>query len=97
MRIQSIQSSIKNIKSTAKEDKKEIKYASTEKIYEETISSAFVKYQDIVDYIQEPVKTGTPNKSVVICCVKKSNNPVEYIVTEDDPLDTKAGKTGLEI
>jgi hypothetical protein len=87
----------KNIKSTAK-DKKEIKYASIEKIYEETISSAFVKYQDIVDYIQDPLKTGTPNKSVVICCVKKSNNPVEYIVTEDGPLDIKAGKTtGLEI
>ena len=34
-------------------DNKEIKYASTEKIYEETISSAFVKYQHVVDYILE--------------------------------------------
>ena len=87
----------KRIKSSAT-DNKEIKYASTEKIYEETISSALVKYQDIVDYIQDPLKTGTPNESVVICCMKKSNNPVEYKVTEDGPLDIKAGKkTGLEI
>ena len=50
-------------------DNKEIKYASTEKIYEETISSAFVKYQHVVDYIQDPTKTGTPNESVVICCM----------------------------
>ncbi len=41
------------IKSSAMDDK-EIKYASTEKIYEETISSAFVKYQHVVDYIQDP-------------------------------------------
>ena len=81
----------KNIKSTAN-DNKEIKYASTEKIYEETISSAFVKYQHVVDYIQDPTKTGTPNESVVICCMRKANNPVEYKVTEDGPLDIKAGK-----
>ena len=81
----------KNIKSTAN-DNKEIKYASTEKIYEETISSAFVKYQHVVDYIQDPTKTGTPNESVVICCMRKANNPVEYNVTEDGPLDIKAGK-----
>ena len=81
----------KNIKSTAN-DNKEIKYASTEKIYEETISSAFVKYQHVVDFIQDPTKTGTPNESVVICCMRKANNPVEYNVTEDGPLDIKAGK-----
>jgi len=81
----------KNIKSSAKDDK-EIKYASTEKIYEETISSAFVTYQHVVDYIQDETKTGTPNESVVICCMRKANNPVEYIVTEDGPLDIKAGK-----
>jgi hypothetical protein len=87
----------KNIKSTAN-DNKEIKYASTEKIYEETISSAFVKYQHVVDFIQDPTKTGTPNESVVICCMRKANNPVEYNVTEGGPLDIKAGKkTGLEI
>jgi hypothetical protein len=81
----------KNIKSTAN-DNKEIKYASTEKIYEETISSAFVKYQHVVDFIQDPTKTGTPNESVVICCMRKANNPVEYNVTEGGPLDIKAGK-----
>ncbi len=42
----------KKIKSSAM-DNKEIKYASTEKIFEETISSAFVKYQHVVvDYQQ---------------------------------------------
>jgi hypothetical protein len=73
-------------------DNKEIKYASTEKIYEETISSAFVKYQHVVDYIQDPTNSGTPNESVVICCMRKANNPVEYEVTKDGPLDIKAGK-----
>ncbi len=73
-------------------DDKEIKYASTEKVYEETISSAFVKYQHVVDYIQDPTKSGTPNESVVICCMRKANNPVEYEVTKDGPLDIKAGK-----
>jgi hypothetical protein len=81
----------KNIKSSAMDDK-EIKYASTEKIYEKTISSAFVKYQHVVNYIQDETKTGTPNESVVICCMRKANNPVKYIVTEDGPLDIKAGK-----
>ena len=81
----------KNIKSTAM-DKKEIKYASTEEIYDETISSTFIKYQDIVEFIQDPLKRNTPNESVVICCMKKSNNPVDYKVTIDGPLDNKAGK-----
>ena len=81
----------KKIKSSAM-DNKEIKYASTEKIYEETISSAFVKYQHVVDYIQDPTNSGTPNESVVICCMRKANNPVEYEVTKDGPLDIKAGK-----
>ncbi len=48
------------IKSSAMDNKK-IKYASTEKVYEETISSAFVKYQHVVNYIQDPTKSGTPN------------------------------------
>lgn len=81
----------KNIKCTAT-DQKEIKYASTERIYDETISSTLIKYQDIVDFIQDPLKKETPNESVVICCVKKSNNPVAYKVTKDGPLDNKAGK-----
>jgi hypothetical protein len=81
----------KKIKSSAMDDK-EIKYASTEKVYEETISSDFVKYQHVVNYIQDPTKSGTPNESVVICCMRKANNPVEYEVTKDGPLDIKAGK-----
>lgn len=51
-----------------------------------------IKYQDIVDFIQDPLKKETPNESVVICCMKKSNNPVAYKVTIDGPLDNKAGK-----
>ena len=81
----------KNIKCTAT-DQKEIKYASTERIYDETISSTLIKYQDIVDFIQDPLKKETRNESVVICCVKKSNNPVAYKVTKDGPLDNKEGK-----
>jgi hypothetical protein len=86
-----IDSILKKIKSSAMDDK-EIKYASTEKTYEEIISSAFVKYQHVVDYVQDPTKSGTPNESVVICCMRKANNPVKYKVTEDGPFDIKAGK-----
>jgi len=78
----------KNIKSSPN-DEKEIKHASTELLYKEEIAETLIKYQDIVNYIES--KSGTPDESVVLCCMKRTNNPVLYNVVTGGPLDTKEG------
>lgn len=79
----------KNIKSTAN-DKKQIKHASTELLYDTKTSQALTKYQDIVNHIQD--KSGTTDEAVVLCCMTRTNNPVSYQVVEDGPLDITAEK-----
>jgi hypothetical protein len=67
-----------------------IKHASTEIEYDESVKETFIKYQDIVNFIQN--KGGTCDESVVLCNLKSANNPVKYTVVKAGPLDVKAGK-----
>jgi hypothetical protein len=69
---------------------KQIKHATTELLYDESISVNLVQYKDIVEFIK--YKTGTPDEAVVLCCMKKTNNPIQYKVVVGGPLDTKEGK-----
>ena len=67
-----------------------IKHASTELEYAESVKKSFVKYQDIVNFVQS--KGGTKDECVVLCNMKCSNNPVDYQVVKDGPLDVKKGR-----
>jgi hypothetical protein len=67
-----------------------IKHASTELEYDESVKKSFIKYQDIVDFIQ--TKSGTSNECVVLCNIKCSDNPVKYTVVKGGPLDIKEGR-----
>jgi len=80
----------KKVKSSPN-DGKQIKHASTELLYKPSVSKNLIRYQDIFDFIQD--KSGTPDEAVVLCCMKKTNNPVTYKVVIGGPLDTKAGKS----
>ena len=79
----------KNVKSTP-DDKKQIKHASTELLYVEKTTQALIKYENIVNHIQD--KRGTPDEAVVLCCMTRTNNPVSYEVVNNGPLDIKAAK-----
>ena len=67
-----------------------IKHASTEREYDKSVKETFIKYQDIVNFIQ--TKGGTCDESVVLCCITQSTNPVNYTVVKGGPLDVKAGR-----
>ena len=67
-----------------------IKHASTELEYDESVKKTFIKYQDIVNFIQK--KGGTCDESVVLCNLKSANNPVKYTVVKAGPLDVKTGR-----
>jgi hypothetical protein len=67
-----------------------IKHASTELEYDESVKKTFIKYQDIVNFIQK--KGGTCEESVVLCNLKSANNPVKYTVVKAGPLDVKTGR-----
>ena len=67
-----------------------IKHASTELEYDESVKKTFIKYQDIVNFIQN--KGGTCDESVVLCNLKSANNPVKYTVVTAGPLDVKTGR-----
>jgi hypothetical protein len=67
-----------------------IKHASTEIEYDESVKMSFVKYQDIFDFIQS--KSGTRDECVVLCNIKCSDNPVKYTVVKGGPLDIKEGR-----
>ena len=67
-----------------------IKHASTEIEYDESVKKTFSKYQDIVNFIQ--TKSGTSNECVVLCNIKCSDNPVKYTVVKGGPLDIKEGR-----
>ena len=56
----------------------------------EKTSQALIKYENIVNHIQD--KRGTPDEAVVLCCMTRTNNPVSYEVVNNGPLDIKAGK-----
>lgn len=67
-----------------------IKHASTEIEYDASVKETFIKYQDIVNFIQ--TKGGTCDESVVLCCITRSSNPVDYTVVKGGPLDVKTGR-----
>ena len=67
-----------------------IKHASTEREYDKSVKETFIKYQDIVNFIQ--TKGGTCDECVVLCCITRSTNPVDYTVVKGGPLDVKTGR-----
>lgn len=67
-----------------------IKHASTELEYEESVKQSFIKYQDIVNFVQ--TKDNTGDECVVLCNIKCSDNPVKYTVVKGGPLDVKSGR-----
>jgi len=56
----------------------------------EETSKKLIKYQDIVNHIQD--KSGTLDEAVVLCCMKRTNNPVSYTVVDGGPLYITKGK-----
>ncbi len=67
-----------------------IKHAVSEVEYDESVKETFIKYQDIVNFIQN--KGGTLDESVVLCNLKSTSNPVKYTVVTGGPLDVKTGR-----
>ena len=67
-----------------------IKHASTEREYDKSVKETFIKYRDIVNFIQ--TKGGTCDECVVLCCITRSTNPVDYTVVKGGPLDVKTGR-----
>ena len=63
-----------------------IKHASTEREYDNSVKETFIKYQDIVNFIQ--TKGGTCDESVVLCCITQSTKTP--VVVKGNPLDVKA-------